>query len=138
MKIFILIFIIFVVSVIVILKIVRSPEQVTSPDIPALDSKRYDAGEQMYEGLDETYYDQSTADEINYHQLMAFANAFVVVQSYMNKAGSKASYKETKKIVESYGLSVEDYTRIATLMNENINFRNKVQKMIDDITSLRR
>lgn len=63
---------------------------------------------------------------------MTFAKAFVDVQSYMNKAGSKASYKETRKIVHNQGLSVNDYTRIATLMNENPDFRNDIQKMIKE------
>jgi hypothetical protein len=50
----------------------------------------------------------------------------------MNKAGSKASYNETRKIVQDHGLSVEDYTMIATLINENPDFRKKVQKMINE------
>lgn len=132
MKIFILIFMIFVVSIIVTLKLITSQEPVMSPDIPKLDSKEYDAGKQMYQDDRETLYRQSTETEINNQKLMAFAKAFVDVQSYMNKAGSKASYKETRMIVHNQGLSVNDYTMIATRMNENPDFRNKIQEMIND------
>ncbi|OHB90428.1 MAG: hypothetical protein A3D13_01415 [Planctomycetes bacterium RIFCSPHIGHO2_02_FULL_40_12] len=132
MKIFILIFIIFVVSIIVTLKLITSQEHVMSPDIPKLDSKEYDAGKQMYQDNKETLYRQSTETEINNQKLRAFAKAFVNVQSYMNKAGSKAIYKETMKIVHNQGLSVNDYTRIATMMNENPDFRNNVEKMINE------
>ena len=62
---------------------------------------------------------------------MSFARAFTEVQSYMNKAGSKADYKETREIVQGHGLSVEDYTMIATRINENPDFRKKFQELID-------
>ncbi len=132
MKIFILIFIMFIVSVIVILKLVTSPEPVTSPDISSLDSKEYNAGRQIYQDNIVTPFQQNTKSEINNLKLMAFARAFIEVQSYMDKAGSKADYKETRKIVQGHGLSVEDYTMIATLINENPDFRKKFQKLINE------
>ncbi len=137
MKIFILIFIIFFVSIIVILKLVRSPEPNWDSEslVERSDSGKYETGNYMYKDDGETKDGQVKEVEIDNRKLMAFAKAFVVVQSYMNKAGSKVSYKETKKIVEKHGLSVEDYTRIATIMNENPDFRNKVQKMINEIIS---
>ncbi len=64
---------------------------------------------------------------------MAFARAFVEVQSYMNEAGNRANYEKTRKIVQNYGLSVEDYTRIATRMNGHPDFQSKVLKMINDV-----
>ena len=79
------------------------------------------------------YYKQSPNEEIDDLKLMAFARAFVEVQSYMDKAGSQASYKETSKIVQNHGLSVEDYTKIASRMNENSDFQNKVQEMINEV-----
>ena len=132
MKIFILIFIMFIVSVIVILKLVTSPEPLTPPDISSLDSNEYNAGSQKYQDSIVTPFQKSTESEINNLKIMAFAKAFVEVQSYMNKVGSKASYSETRKIVQHHGLSVDDYTRIATRMNENPDFRNNVEKMIND------
>lgn len=131
MKIFILIFIMFIVSIIVILKLVTSPEPVTSTDISSSDSKEYYAGRQIYQDNNVTPLQQSTKSEINNLKLMAFARAFIEVQSYMSKAGSKADYKETRKIVQDHGLSVEDYTMIATLINENPDFRKKFQKLTD-------
>jgi len=131
MKIFILIFTMFIVSIIVILKLVTSPEPVTSPDISSLDSKEYYAGRQIYQDNIVTPFQQSTKSEINDLKLMTFARAFIEVQSYMDKTGSKANYKETREIVQDHGLSVEDYTMIATLINENPDFRKKFQKLID-------
>lgn len=131
MKIFILIFVMFLVSIIVILKLVTSPEPVISPDISSSDSKEYYAGRQIYQDNNVTPLQQSSEPEINNLKLMAFARTFIEVQSYMNKAGSKANYKETRKIVQDHGLSVEDYTMIATLINENPDFRKKFQKLID-------
>jgi hypothetical protein len=122
----------FVVSIIVILKLVTSPEPVTSPDISSLDSKEYYAEKQIYQDNNVTPFQQSTKSEINDRKLMTFARAFVEVQSYMNKSGSKADYKETRKIVQDHGLSVEDYTMIATLINENPDFRKKFQKLINE------
>ncbi|ODS33129.1 MAG: hypothetical protein SCARUB_01753 [Candidatus Scalindua rubra] len=135
MKIFILIFIIFFVSIIVTLKLIRSPEPNRDSErlIERSDSGKYETGNYMYKDDGETNDGQVKEVGIDNRKLMAFAKAFVEVQSYMNRVGSGASYKETKKIVKKHGLSVEDYTRIATLMNENPNFRNKVQKMIDEI-----
>ncbi len=131
MKTFILIFIIFIGSIIVILKLVTSPEPVTSPDISSLDSKEYYAERQIYQDNSVTPSQQSTKPEINNLKLMAFTRAFIEVQSYMNKAGSKADYNETREIVQGHGLSVEDYTMIATLINENPDFRKKFQEVID-------
>ncbi|MFQ5686885.1 MAG: DUF4168 domain-containing protein [Candidatus Scalindua sp.] len=132
MKIFILIFIMFIVSIIVILKLVTSPEPVLSPDISSLDSKDYYTERQIYQDNIVTPFQQNTKSEINNLRLMAFARAFIEVQSYMNKAGSKTDYKETRKIVQDHGLSVEDYTMIATRINENPDFRKKVWKMINE------
>ena len=132
MKTFLLIFIMFIVSIIVTLKLVTSPEPLTSPDISSLDSKEYNAGRQIYQDNIVTSFQQNTKSEINNLKLMAFVKAFVKVQSYMDKVGSKANYKETWKIVQDHGLSVEDYTMIATLINENPDFRKKFQKLIND------
>jgi hypothetical protein len=131
MKTFILIFIMFVVSIIVTLRLVTSPEPVTSPDISSSDSKEYYAGRQIYQDNDVTPLQPSTKSEINDLKLMAFARAFIEVQSYMNKSGSRADYKETRKIVQDNGLSVDDYTMIATWINENPDLRKKFQELID-------
>ena len=132
MKIYILIFFILLASIVVILKLITSPEPVTSPDI-SVDMKRYDTGRSTYQKNNETYYKQRTNEEIDDQKLLAFAKAFVDVQSYMNNAGGRASYKETSKIVQNHGLSVEDYTKIASRMNENSDFQNKVQEMINEV-----
>jgi hypothetical protein len=132
MKIYIIIFFILFASIIVILKLITSPEPVRSPEI-SLDMKRYDTEKSTYQNNNEAYYKQSMNKEIDDLKLMAFARAFVAVQSYMNKAGSQASYKETSKIVQNHGLSVADYTMIASRMNENSDFQNKVQAMINEI-----
>ena len=131
MKTFILIFIMFIISIIVILKLVTSPEPLTSPDISSSDSNEYYAERQICQDNDVTPLQQSTKSEVNDLKLMAFARAFIEVQSYMNKAGSKANYKETRKIVQDHSLSVEDYTMIATQINENPDFRKKFQELID-------
>ena len=131
MKTFILIFIMFVVSIIVTLRLVTSPEPVTSPDISSSDSKEYYAERQIYQDNDVTPLQPSTKSEINDLKLMAFARAFIEVQSYMNKSGSRADYKETRKIVQDNGLSVDDYTMIATRINENPDLRKKFQELID-------
>lgn len=145
MKIFLVVLITFVFSIIVILKLITSPEPVISPDISTSDSSResedfnkmsnsrnYNSGKQTHRQDDKTSYRQNTVTEINNLKLIAFVKAYVAVQSYMNKAGSKASYKETRKIVHDHGLSVKDYTKIATLMNESPDFRNAIQKMINE------
>ncbi len=95
--------------------------------------KRYDTEQSTYQNSDRAYYNQSTNEEIDDRKLIAFARAFVEVQSYMNKAGNKASYKETTKIVQNHGLTVEGYTKIASRMNENSDFQNKVQEMINEV-----
>lgn len=132
MKIFMLVLIIFIVSIIVTLKLVTSPEPLTSPDISSLDSKEYYAEKQIYQDNNITPFQQNTKSEISNQKLMTFARAFVEVQSYMNKVGRKANYKQTRKIVQGHGLSVEDYTMIATLINKNPDFRKKFQKLINE------
>ena len=132
MKTYILIFFILFVSIIVILKLITSPEPVTAPELP-LDMKRYDTEKSTYQYNDDAYYRQSSNKEIDGLKLMAFARAFVDVQSYMHKAGNKAHYNETSTIVQNHGLSVEDYTNIASRMNKNSDFKNKVQKMINEV-----
>ncbi len=148
MKKFIII-LIFVIAIILSIKLIRSPESVTpfktsTPEsgweserlAERSDSKRYDLREQtrpdgsvgrIYRGKDET------KAEINNQKLLAYVKAFVEVQSYMNRAGSKTNYNETKKIVKRHGLSVEDYTRIATQMNKNPKLREKAQKLINEV-----
>ncbi len=131
MKTYLLILLILVVSIIVILRLITSPELVTSPEI-SLDTKSYDTGKSTYQYNDETYYKQRMNEEIDDRKLMAFAKAFVQVQSYMNRVGSRANYKETSRIVQGHGLSVEDYTKIASRMNKNADFQNKVREMINE------
>lgn len=132
MKIYILVFLILFASVILILKLITSPEPTTSPEI-SLDMKRYDTEKSTYQNSDEVYYKQSTNEEVDDLKLMSFARAFIEVQSYMNNVGNKANYKETSRIVQNHGISVEDYTMIASRMNENSDFQNKVQEMINEI-----
>ena len=130
MKTYILLFFILFASIIVILKLITSPESVTAPEV-SLDMKRYDTEESTYQYNNEAYYQQRTNEETGDLELMAFARAFVDVQSYMHKAGNKAHYNETSKIVQSHGLSVKNYTKIASRMNKNSDFQNKVQRMIN-------
>ena len=94
---------------------------------------RFDTEEKIYSDNNKELYRQSTDTEITDHKLKAFARAFVNVQSYMNQAGNRTSYEETRKIVQNHGLSVEDYTRIASRMNANSDFQSKVLKMINDV-----
>ena len=133
MKTFVLIFFMLVVSIIVILKLITSTGPLTSHEISTPDSNRYGAEKEIYQDNTESLYRKSIDTGIPDHKLMAFAKAFVKVQSYMNQAGNKASYEKTRKIVRDHGLSVEDYTRIATRMNANSDFQNKVLKMINDV-----
>lgn len=148
MKQFIIV-LIFVIAVVLSIKLIRSPEPVTPSKTFTLESnweserlaekpdpKRYDLREQTrptessgraYGGNDET------KSEINNQKLLAYAKAFVEVQSYMNIAGNKTDYKETRKIVKRHGLSVKDYTRIATQMNKNPKLRETVQKLINEV-----
>ncbi|MHC4267437.1 MAG: DUF4168 domain-containing protein [Planctomycetota bacterium] len=133
MKTFILIFSVLVVSIIVILKLITSTGPVTSPEISTLDLNRFDTEEKIYSDNNKELYRQSTGTEITDHKLKAFARAFVNVQSYMNQAGNRTSYEETRKIVQNHGLSVEDYTRIASRMNANSDFQSKVLKIINDV-----
>ena len=132
MKTYILVFFILFASIIVILKLITSPDQVSAPET-TLDMKKYDTEKSTYQYNDEAYYKQSTNEEIDDLKLMAFARAFVDVQSYMHKAGNKAHYNETSKSVQNHGLSVEEYTKIASRMNKNSDFQNKVQEMINEI-----
>jgi hypothetical protein len=135
MKKFIIILII-VIAIVLSIKLIRPPEPVTpsktsTPESERLaersDSKRYDLREQKYGGKDET------KAEINNQKLLAYAKAFVEVQSYMDRAGNKTNYNETKKIVKRHGLSVEDYTIIATQINKNPKLREKAQKLINEV-----
>ncbi len=132
MKTFILILFILFASIIVILKLITSTGSVTVPEA-SLDIEKDSTEVLTFQYNDEAYYKQSTNEEIDDLKILAFAKAFVDVQSYMHKAGNKASYRETRKIVQNYGLSVEDYTKIALRMNENPDFQNKVQEMINDV-----
>ena len=132
MKTYVLIFFILFASIIVILKLITSSGPVTTPEI-SVDVKRYDTEEPTYQYNNEAYYTQSTNREIDDQKLMAFARAFVDVQSYMQKAGNRAHYSETSRIVQDYGLSVKDYTKIASRMNKNADFRNRVQSMINEV-----
>ena len=132
MKTYALIFLILFASVIVILKLITSAGPATAPEAP-LDGMEYSADVPAYQHSDESYYQQRTNEETGDLELMAFARAFVDVQSYMHKAGNKAHYNETSKIVQGHGLSVEDYTKIASRMNKNSDFQKKVQKMINEV-----
>ena len=132
MKTYILSFFILCASIIVILKLITSPESVTAPEVP-LDMRRDSTEVSTYRHNNEAYYQQRTNEKIGDLELMAFARAFVDVQSYMHKAGNKAHYNETSKIVQSHGLSVENYTKIASRMNKNSDFQNKVQRMINEV-----
>ena len=144
MKQFVII-LIFVIAVVLSIKLIRSSEPVTPSKTFTLESnlesnweserptekpnpKRYDLREQIYGGNDET------KSEINNQKLLAYAKAFVEVQSYMNMAGNKTDYNETRKIVKRHGLSVEDYTMIATQRNKNPKLRETVQKLINEVT----
>jgi len=132
MKTYVLIFFILFALIIVILKLITSPELATAPEV-SLDTKRYDTEGPTYQYNDDAYYTQSTSVETNNQELMAFARAFVDVQLYMHKAGNKAHYSITSKIVQKYGLSVESYTKIASRMNKNPDFQNKVQRLINEV-----
>jgi hypothetical protein len=131
MKTYILIFFILFASIIVILKLITSPAPITVPE-RSLDIKKYNTEKSAYQYNNETYYKLSKNEEIDNPKLMAFARAFVDVQAYMHKAGNKAHYNETSRIVQNHGLSVEDYTKIASRMNKNSDFQNKVYKMINE------
>ncbi len=133
MKTFILIFFVLVVSIAVALKLITSTGPLTSSEISTPERYRYDTEKETYQDSTGSLYRQSIDTEIPNHKLMAFAKAFVKVQSYMNQAGNKASYEKTRKIVQNHGLNVEDYTGIATRMNADPDFQNKVLKMINDV-----
>jgi len=132
MKTYVLIFSILFASIIVTLKLITSPDHISAPEAP-LDMMRHGTEVPVYQYSDEAYYKQRTNEEINDQVIMAFARTFVDVQSYMHKAGNKAHYNETRKIVQSHGLSVENYTKIAARMNKNPVFKNRVQKMINEV-----
>ncbi len=133
MKTVALIFFMLAVSIIVILKLITSTGPVTLPEIHTSTLNRYDTEKEIYQDSNESFSQQGIDTEIPDHKLMAFAQAFVKVQSYMNQAGNRTNYEETRKIVQNHGLSVEDYTRIAKRMNTNFDFQSKVLKMINDI-----
>ncbi len=148
MKKYIILLIILVISLILLIKLIGLPEQepVITSKTPNQESsrktesitegnnsRRYDLSEQLYEGDYDTKVGSGSEIEVNTQKLRNYAEAFVAVQSYMERAGSKANYKETTKIVRNYGLSVDEYTRISTLMNENPMFREKVQELIHKV-----
>ncbi len=133
MKTFILICFVLFVSIVVTLKLITSTEPLTSSEISRLKENRYGTEKEVYQNSTRSLYKQSIDTDITDHKLMAFAKAFVTVQSYMNQAGNEASYEETRKIVKNHGLSVDEYTMIATRMNANPDFQSKVLRMIDDI-----
>ena len=120
MKKFIIVAIISLISIIVLIKVIRSPEPLTPSKLSALESNI------------ETERPE-TKDDISNKKLHLYAKAFVEVQSYMDAAGSKVDSRETAKIVNKNGLSVEDYTSIAILMNRNPIFRGKVKKLIGEV-----
>ena len=118
MKKFIIVAIISVITIIVLIKFIRSPEPLTPSKLSALESNVEPERPE-------------TKDDISNKKLRLYAKAFVEVQSYMDTAGSKVDSRETAKIVNKNGLSVEDYTSIAILMNRNPIFRDKVRKLIN-------
>lgn len=144
MKKFIIITVITVIAIIALSKLIWSPEPLTPSKLSEIesersnetpDSKRYDLSEQRYNNSnDETKENSRTITEITNRKLRAFAKAFVEVQSYMDRVGSKANSRETAKIVKKNGLSTEDYTSIAILMNKSPTFRERVQKLINEVT----
>ncbi len=142
MKKIIIVVVVSVITVIVLSKFIRSPEPLTPSKLSTLDSersneipdsKRYGLDEQKYNGDVETKESPSISTEITNQKLRAYAKTFVEVQSYMDSAGSKADYKETTRIVKRNGLSVKDYTSIATLMNKNPTFRERAQRLINEV-----
>ncbi|MCP5004295.1 MAG: DUF4168 domain-containing protein [Planctomycetes bacterium] len=74
-----------------------------------------------------------TGSEGSVRKLRQYVRAYVNVQNYMARAGRDANYKDTREIVNSHGLSVGDYTRISTQINKDPLFREKVQKLINEI-----
>ncbi len=132
MKTYVIIFFILFASIIVILKLITSTGLITAPEA-SLDIKKDSTEALTYQYNDEAYYKQSTNEAIDDLKLMAFARAFVDVQSYMHNAGNKAHYSETSKIVQSHGLTVKNYTKIAARMNKNPAFKNRVQKMVNEV-----
>lgn len=142
MKKFIIITVISVIVIIALSKLIWSPEPLTPSKLSRIeserygevpDSKRYDLSEQRYNSDDETKENSRISTEITNRKLRAFAKAFVEVQSYMDRVGSKADSRETAKIVKKNGLSVEDYTSIAILMNKSPAFRERAQKLINEV-----
>ncbi len=142
MKKIIIVAVVFVITIIVLSKFIRSPEPLTpsklstieserSNEIP--DSKRYDLDKQGYNGDIETKEIPRINTEIPDRKLRAYAKAFVAVQSYMDSAGSKVDSNETRRIVKRNGLSVKDYTSIARLMNKSSTFRERAQKLINEV-----
>lgn len=123
----------FVAAMIVILKLVTSTKPVTLSEFSMSTLKRYDTEKNIYQDSNDTFYRQNIDTEITDNKLMAFARAFVKVQSYMNQAGNRTSYEVTRKIVQNYGLSVADYTNIATQMNADPGFQSRVLEMINEI-----
>ncbi len=132
MKTFTLILFVLFASVIVILKLITSPGSVNTSET-SHGRKMNGTEAPIYQYNKEAYYQQNTNEKIDDLKLTAFAKAFVDVQSYMHKAGNKANYSETSRIVQRHGLSVKNYTKIASRMNNNSDFQNKVQKKINEV-----
>ncbi len=133
MKTFIPVFFILAISIIIVLKLVTSTGPETLTEIPMSYANRYDTENEIYQDNNDSIYQQNLDTEITDHKLMAFARAFVEVQSYMNEAGNRSNYKKTRQIVQNHGLSVEDYTKIATQMNAHPDLQSKVLKMINGV-----
>ncbi len=117
----IIVAIISVITIIALIKFIRSPAPLTPSKLSDLESNI------------ESERPETTDNISNNKKLHLYAKAFVEVQSYMDTAGSKVDSRETAKIVNKHGLSVEDYTSIAILMNRNPIFRDKVRKLIGEV-----
>jgi len=142
MKKIIIVAVVSIITIIVLLKFIRSPEPLTPSKLSTIDSersnkipdtKRYDLDEQGYNGDIETKESSRINTEIPDRKLRAYAKAFVAVQSYMDSVGSNADYKETTRIVKRNGLSVNDYTSIARLMNKSSALHERAQKLINEV-----
>ncbi len=146
-KTFIITLIASIILIVLIIKLMGLPKAETVSSSNILTTHSNWDSEHFTEGSDLTRYslrEQKYGDnlkekgleikrEVNNQKLQAYAKAYVLVQFYMNRVGSKASYKETTKIVKKHGLSVEDYTRISILMNESSIFRENVQELINEV-----
>ncbi|MDR4509050.1 MAG: DUF4168 domain-containing protein [Candidatus Brocadiaceae bacterium] len=126
MKKYIIPSLILVVAIIVVIALVKKPE---SPST----SKKSGSDGQVYWNEEAPQEEAEDREEISLQKLTSFASAFVRVQAYLEIVGKSARYEETTSIVKKYGLSVEEYTKIATRMSENPAFRDKVQTLIKHV-----